>query len=117
MPSAIERPTTFTTGPRARQFNAKGEKKMVRRALAASLGSSRRRYVDRSRHQEFLFELDETSFDLAFVLRVAGVWDCLPRAQKSRIRRLPPMVLTSAGHIATSDGSPFRHVQVSQEIQ
>lgn len=100
MPPAIEQSSAFDTGPRSSHLNGKPAKKTVRPALAASLGQSRRRFVDHSGHRDLLFELDQTSVDVAFVLRLAGIWDCLPRAQKSRIKRLPLLVLTSAGRIS-----------------
>ncbi|MDX0567879.1 hypothetical protein GOD83_28240 [Sinorhizobium medicae] len=78
----------------------RSEKNAVRPALAVSIGSSRRRFVDSAAHEMFRLEVDEFSVNLGFLLRTAGVWDCLPRAQKVRIKRLPLLVLTAAGRIS-----------------
>ncbi len=104
MPRAHIQSSALDTGPVFPQSGGKPPRRPIRPALAASLGCSRRRFVDRGVHREVPFELDETSVDVAFVLRLAGIWDCLPRAQKSRIKRLPLLVLTSAGRIAIEGG-------------
>lgn len=70
-------------------------KNAVRPALAVSIGSSGRRFVDRSSHEKLRLEIDEFSVDLCLMLRTAGIWNCLPRAQKARIKRLPPVHVTT----------------------
>lgn len=65
-----------------------------RRAVALSLGSHPRRVIDRSAYEQRL-EMDDVSIDLASMLRMAGLWDGLPRAQKSRIRQMPPLHVTT----------------------
>ncbi len=71
------------------------KKNAVRPALAVSIGSSGRRFVDRSALEKLRLESDEFSVDLGLMLRLAGIWNCLPRSQKARIKRLSPMVVTT----------------------
>ncbi|WEZ83411.1 hypothetical protein P6U16_00505 [Rhizobium sp. 32-5/1] len=104
MTRAIEQPSAFDNGHHSSQSGGKPPLKPIRPALAASLGCSRRRFVDRGVHREVPSELDETSVDVAFVLRLAGIWSSLSRAQRSRIKRMPPLHVTTVTPVDIGSG-------------
>ncbi|MDQ0420914.1 hypothetical protein J2045_001941 [Peteryoungia aggregata LMG 23059] len=80
------------------------KKNAVRPALAVSIGSSGRRFVDKNALQRLGLASDEFSVDLGFILRAAGLWECLSRAQKLRIKRMPMMRVTTETQGATRRG-------------
>ncbi|WP_421365866.1 hypothetical protein [Agrobacterium tumefaciens] len=61
-----------------------------RRAIAVSSGSGGRRIIDRAAYEERI-EVDEFDIDLGTMLHMAGIWSSLSRAQRSRIKRMPPL--------------------------
>ncbi|NKN12271.1 hypothetical protein [Rhizobium laguerreae] len=50
--------------------------------------------VEKSLLQPLPSELEETTFDLARLLKNAGVWRALPKGQRRHLRRLRPRVVS-----------------------
>ncbi|WP_421406602.1 hypothetical protein [Agrobacterium tumefaciens] len=84
-------------------MSAKPGKTSRRRAIAVSLGSGERRIVNRAAYEKRL-EVDEFDIDLGSMLRSAGIWSSMSRALRSRIKRMPPLHVTTVTPVDIGSG-------------
>lgn len=73
-------------------------RKSVRPAVAAKLRKRGWHIIGRAAYER-RHEMDEVSIDLGCVLRIAGLWNALPRSQKARVKQMPPIRVMTATRV------------------